>query len=130
MYNFFLAIYKDNKETAISKYHNLALLQSYENFTVVITIHISKWNQNCYLDLLNKELTLVYTYSMISMVVPRPLPLGFGLVVVLDFPGLGLTLTCGLRTPLTTPRPLNGYPRSYKTKSRQCHITWNSFVYA
>lgn len=30
MYNFFLAIYKDNKETAISKYHNLALLQSYE----------------------------------------------------------------------------------------------------
>lgn len=42
MYNFFLDIYKDKKETAISKYHNLALLQSYENFTVVITIHISK----------------------------------------------------------------------------------------
>lgn len=99
-------------------------------FTVVKAIHTSKWNQNCNLDLSNMDLTLVYTYSMISMVVPRPLPLGFGLVVVLDFPGLGLTLTCGLRTPLTTPRPLNGYPRSYITKSRQCHVTCKSFVYA
>lgn len=33
MYNFFLAIYKDNKETAISKYHNLALLQSWKFYS-------------------------------------------------------------------------------------------------
>lgn len=60
---------------------------------------------------------------MISMVVPRPLPLGLGLAVVLDFPGLGLTLTWGRRTPLTTPRPLNGYPRSCFSNNKKPE--WN-----